>query len=51
MIPLGRVYVVDVESIRDVTMFNTDHGRYHSKQIATADGGWVPLECLEPVQP
>lgn len=51
-IQVGRVYRVDLASIREVQIFNTDRGREHTKTVITAIDerarviGWFPVELL-----
>lgn len=46
---LGKVFVLDMDSVREVELLNHKHGVRHRKVILhTPDTGhWLPLECLE----
>lgn len=47
-IPLGRVYLVELDSRRTVMLLNDDTGGAHLKDIIyTVDGAWLPVECLK----
>jgi hypothetical protein len=46
-VPVGRRYVVDLDTVRTVGMFNVERQQPHEKQIVRdAEGGWLPTELL-----
>lgn len=48
VVPIGKVYQVDLDTRRSVMLFNTDKGVEHQKDVVwTLDGTWLPVECLE----
>jgi hypothetical protein len=46
-VPLGRVYLIDIDSISVATMTHVS-GVAHQKRIGyAANGRWLPMDCLE----
>jgi hypothetical protein len=47
-VPLGRKYLVDMESTRVILLLDDMTGGCHMKEIIyTVDGMWLPTECLK----
>lgn len=51
-VELGRMYYVDLDSIENMTMYNTDYGCIHTRPWIRvidhgAPAGMLPLELLE----
>jgi hypothetical protein len=47
-VPLGRKYLVDMESTRVILLLDDTTGGCHMKEIIyTVDGMWLPTECLK----
>lgn len=47
-VPLGRVYQVRLETLRQGRGFNLKHGKFWQHTIISdVTGGWLPIEILE----
>lgn len=48
-VPLGKTYLVQIQTEEEVVMLNTERGVLHTKRIiCEADTGqWLPVELLE----
>lgn len=47
-IPLGKAYLVDIDSIKREHYYNLEKGREHWKEVIITDSGkWLPVELLE----
>lgn len=47
-VELGREYLVDCNSVRVQSYWNTKHQKMHHRpMIQDLFGGWLPTECLE----
>jgi hypothetical protein len=47
-IPLGRVYLVEVDSHQVLMLLNDETGDCHMKEVIYTDEGvWLPVECLK----
>ena len=52
-VAIGKVYLVDLATIRMAQFYNIDQKSFHMKEIITVVDesreplGWFPVECLE----
>lgn len=48
-VPLGKMYLVQLETEEEVELLNTTHGVLHKKRIIfeAGTGQWLPVEMLE----
>ena len=48
-VEFGRIYLVDLDSVRKVTLFETEKRRFHTGEcvIVYPNLGWIPFECVQ----
>jgi hypothetical protein len=47
-VPIGREYVIDLDSLRSARFYNINKEQFHTKDIVnTQEGGFLPMELLE----
>jgi hypothetical protein len=48
-VPIGTMYLIDLNTAEDMPLFNTQYHIAHIKRLVREyeTGGYLPLECLE----